>query len=360
MPKKSDFTPEQLDKLRHKCRTDLFFLGRDILDKRFTEFTHRSVTDFFVKKDPSFETFREFAEQYELQKDRLLLLPRKSYKSTIKVLDNVQYTLCWPDISILVITAANKLATSFVGEYQNYFVVRKSERDEQGVLSGGEPTFFQELLWDFCITESETKKGEFISPARKVFSKEPTIGALSVEQSGSGWSSDIVDFDDVLSDDNTETGQQLEKLEKRIAMATNLRKKYGFRHIVGTRYNPLDAYGNLAAANGIKDLYGEYETEDFKYQCKPCWWLKDQPFKQPEYDTWVPNAADVTLFFPEDLTFKVLAKELKEQPETFFSQELNDPVEASGVQFTEDLVRSCFIDHSNLPKVGNISRAIAR
>jgi hypothetical protein len=60
------------------------------------------------------------------------------------------------------------------------------------------------------------------------------------------------------------------------------------------------------------------------------------------------------LFFPEDLPFRFLAKELKEQPETFFSQELNDPQRASNVQFTEDLIRSCMVDHSAVPKSGDI------
>lgn len=351
----SEFTPSQIEGIRQRCKTDLWFLAKDVLGKNLQEFTHRQVINFFVQKDPSFATFREFADQYTFQKDRLLLLPRKSYKSTLKVIDNLQWLLCFPDITIITLTAANKLASSFVQEFQNYFVVKGATRDKAGKMSGGEPTFFQQLFPEFCITEKESvKAGEFTSPARKVFSKEPTIGSLSIEQSGSGWSVDLLDFDDVLSDQNTATGLQLEKLAKAIDMATNLRKKYGFRTIVGTRYNPLDAYGNIAEANGVKQLYGSCDTPDLKYLCMPCWWLKDTDYIQPDYKNWVPNAADLTLFFPQDLSFKILAKELREGPDTFFSQELNNPVEAAGMQFTEDLIKSAFIDHTQLPKIGQV------
>ena len=354
-----DMSESAWDKLKMRCKTDLFFLGHDVLEKRFTERTHRAMCDFYVKKDPSYETFRHFADAYEGPKDRLQLVPRKAYKSTIKVIDNIQWHICWPDVSIMCMTATNGLASSFVSEFQSYLIVYKGERNPKtGRIEGGSPTLFQELFPEFCITEKESYLGgAFTSPARKRFSKEPTIGAISIQQSGSGWSCDLLDFDDVLSDDNTETGLQLEKLEKRIAMATNLRKKFGFRHIVGTRYHPLDAYGKLAESNGIVSVYGDFTTEHLAYLCRPCWWLKGQPYKQPEYKTWKPNPDDVELFFPEDLTFKIMAKELREQPEVFFSQELNDPIEAANVQFTEELVRSCFVDHTSVPKEGTIYMA---
>jgi hypothetical protein len=355
--RRGSFTTEQLDKMIRLCRTDLFFLAKDVMNKTFTEFTHRSVCDFYVKKNPYvYPTFREFADAYEGPKDRLMLLSRKGYKSTAKIIDNVQWVICWPDISILTLTAEKGLARAFVEEFQHYFIVKRAERNpETKNLEGGDPNIFQELFLEHCITEKEaTSSGNYETPARKKFTKEPTIGALSIQSSGSGWSCDIEDFDDVLSDDNTETGLQLEKLENRIAMATKLKKPYGFRHLVGTRYDPNDAYAHIAEANGVKELYGEFETPTFKYMCKPCWWLKGKPYMQPDYSTWKPAQEEMDLFFPEDLPFKVLAKELRENPEVFFSQMLNDPIEAAGVTFTEELIRSCFVDHTQLPKRGNV------
>jgi predicted phage terminase large subunit-like protein len=98
-------------------------------------------------------------------------------------------------------------------------------------------------------------------------------------------------------------------------------------------------------------LYGDADVEGLKYMCRPCWWLKGQPYKQPDYKVWVPNAADVDLFFPEGSGFAALKKKMK-NPATFFSQQLNSPLEAAGLSFTEEMMTSCFIDHKALPKRG--------
>src|ERR1035437_6861685 len=242
-------------------------------------------------------------------------------------------------------------------EFQSYFVVKGGTRDgEYGPTSrvvGGDPTLFQRMFPEFCIVEKECSS-EFISPARGKYSKEPTIGALSMEQAGAGWACDIIDFDDCIGEKNTKTGMRLEDLEKGIAMYSKLKMNYGFRHIVGTRYNPADPYGLLAEANGITDIYSNHDDlPELRYLGRPCWWLHNQPYKQPDYKTWIPNEADVDLFFPEDLPFRFLAKELREQTATFFSQELNNPILASNVEFTDDLIRSCMVDYSALPKSGD-------
>jgi hypothetical protein len=47
------------------AKTDLYFLGKDVLGKDFVEHPHRAMCDFYVKKDPSFKTFKEFALQFQ-------------------------------------------------------------------------------------------------------------------------------------------------------------------------------------------------------------------------------------------------------------------------------------------------------
>src|SRR3569832_2052208 len=101
--------------LQYLCQTDLFFLAKEILGYRdVTEETHREVADTFLKKDPK----RSIREQADPCHVRLLLLPRGTFKSTFNICDTVQYIICWPDIAILVLTAANSedspLADAFV------------------------------------------------------------------------------------------------------------------------------------------------------------------------------------------------------------------------------------------------------
>jgi hypothetical protein len=353
-------TEEQRAKLRYKCQTDLFFLGKDVLKKDFTEYTHKPMCEFYVQKDPSFKTFKKFALAYKGSHDRIQLVQRNSYKSSIKVIDNVQWIINWPEIRILTCTADKDLSAAFIDEMIRYFTVQgKAERNpETGLLEGGNPTAFQELFPEHCITESEARAGEFETPARRfipkeLIFKEPTAGTLSMDASSSGWHCDVEDFDDPISDRNSETGNQLEKLEHRIDMITELLMGYGFRHFVATRYDSHDPYVKLLHSRGIKELYGNYESDGLKAMMLPCWWLKGHPYSQPDYKTWIPNEDDVDLHFPEGCPFSVLRKKMK-KPKTFSSQQLNNPTQVIDVQFTRELLLSCIIDHTALPKEGTV------
>lgn len=362
MPRERKSTPskEMVAKLRLQCQTDLFFLGKSVLKKDFTEGTHRAMCDFYVKKDPTFKTFKEFAKQYQGPRDRIQLVPRETYKSSIKVIDNVQWIICWPEIRILTCTSTDDLSGAFIDELVGYFTVRGNARRNPatGLLEGGSPTAFQELFPEHCVSEQEARAGEFETPARagvarELIYKEPTAGTLSMTSSSSGWHCDVLDYDDPVSDRNSETGTLLEKLDNRISMIFELLMNYGFRHVVGTRYNPHDPYAKMAEDHGITELYGDFERDGLKYMCRPCWWKKGQPYLQPDYSQGCPAEEEVDLFFPEGAPYLALKKKFK-KAQTFFSQQLNDPQKASSVEFNGDMIRACMVDHSALPKSGMI------
>src|SRR5580765_251310 len=121
-------TAEQKLKLRYKCQTDLWFLCNDVLDayhgNRFSEVPHKSMCEFYVKKDPSFSNFQAFAKGYSDSHDRIMLVPRQTRKSGIKIIDNVQWIINWPEIRIMTCCATNDLATAFINQLTHYFTVK--------------------------------------------------------------------------------------------------------------------------------------------------------------------------------------------------------------------------------------------
>src|SRR5258708_44814 len=154
----------------------------------------------FVQKDPS-----KSIPQQDRIKERLLLYPRGSYKSTLNICDCVQWIICFPDIRILVLTGADDLATAFVDELKDYFVL------------DGEPTIFQELFPELCIeAKQKGNQGEFWAPvgptARMRKTKEPTVFASSIMANNSGWHVDVMKPDDVVTDRNSETISELTKI----------------------------------------------------------------------------------------------------------------------------------------------------
>ena len=67
----------QMMSLSLMCKTNGMFLGREVLNRDFTFFTHGPVFDLFVQKDP-YKTIVQQDLQYKI---RLLEMPRGSYKS---------------------------------------------------------------------------------------------------------------------------------------------------------------------------------------------------------------------------------------------------------------------------------------
>src|SRR5580704_16707178 len=74
--------------LRYRCQTDGFWLAREILGYRYFAECHRELFStpekegFFVLKDPSAKSFKDFAEADKGLHDRLLFLSRGGFKST--------------------------------------------------------------------------------------------------------------------------------------------------------------------------------------------------------------------------------------------------------------------------------------
>ena len=83
----SDVHLKEALRYRFLAQTNLYFLCK-LLEKynRVTINTHEDICNkFFVQKDPSFATFEKFANQYTDLKERLLLVPRGGFKSSIDI-----------------------------------------------------------------------------------------------------------------------------------------------------------------------------------------------------------------------------------------------------------------------------------
>src|ERR1019366_192273 len=109
-------------RVRFMAQTNLFFLckflGYDaVSDSEYVwtdgtvHNTHEEIAnDFFVRKTPTVKTFEAFATAYIDKKERLLLVPRGGFKSTMDMTDCIQYICCWPEVTIMILTGVLGLA----------------------------------------------------------------------------------------------------------------------------------------------------------------------------------------------------------------------------------------------------------
>lgn len=379
-------TAEELLKYRFLAQTNLFFLCH-ILERynQTTLQTHEEICNaFFVQKDPTFTTFEKFATQYIDLKDRMLLVPRGGFKSSIDIADCVQWIICFPAITILILTGVYKLAGDFVGELRDHFLLEETgiTGPKDKVMFGprkmmdrtnGEwsNNLFQILFPEHCITPNDGGQFEFQTPASVSDGREPSVRAASIEQALSGMHFGVLKLDDVVNNENSLTGERIEKINKQISVNRAMLHPYGFMDVIGTWYDERDYYGivirqeeTFAVEDGLLDnIKGSVDSGRFnssvslKVYLRSAWWPTEQAAKQGKIEAEMVKA-DWDLWFPERLTYEFLVKEKKKDPDGFAIKYLNNPRVINRVKFPRELLLRRTIPHSQFPNQGIVVTAI--
>lgn len=345
--------------LRHKAQTDLFWLCnllgyRDLRGPRDWNGvqidTHEEICKFFVTKDPAFTDFKVFAESVKETHDRLLLVPRGGFKSSIHICDLVQWTVCFPDITALILTGVFSLAVDFVGEYARHFVLEEDGNPK--TLKDGKPSLFQILFPEHCIKPTEFKRDEFTTPARRANLKEPTVRAAGIEQNLSGWHFDLLDLDDVVTNENSLTQTRMQAVNKQINVNKAMMNPYGFFTKIGTWYDVADTYGLDIKAEEL--LRQEGKEPSIKILLRAALWLKPESLAKGITDD-TAKEDDYILWFPERLAYDFLMKEKRRDQESYAIKYLNNPLAAHQVKFPRELMIGRTID--TLPQSGVVFQA---
>src|SRR5262249_1597503 len=83
----------------------------------WSEKVHRPICErMFIQKDPD----KSIGEQSEA-KQRLYLDPRNHFKTTIDIVDMVQWILAFPDVRILIASGTRDNAQKMLGSVKNHF-----------------------------------------------------------------------------------------------------------------------------------------------------------------------------------------------------------------------------------------------
>lgn len=365
---------ESFIRLRFLAQTNLFFLCHLLESyKDTTEYTHEEIcNDFFVAKDPTFKTFKDFADQYKDLKQRLLLVPRGGFKSSIDIADCIQWIVCFPEITILILTGVYDLAGSFVGELRSHFkltqtglIVNKKPQYSTKKMVDGTYSFFQVLFPEHCIKENEGTELEFDSPASPHIYKEPTVKAAGIEQALSGFHFCILKLDDVVTNENSLTLERMIKVNKQISIDNAMLHPFGFFDVIGTWYHEADYYGitikqeeeaakeenRIAEVSG--DVFGGVFNSKINWiiYLRACWWPKPEAKNKIEEEL---LEQDMILWFPESLTYKLLKQKQKGDLEGFAIKYLNNPRKAHSVKFPRDLLVRRVIPATMLPPTGMV------
>ena len=361
---------------RFMAQTNLFFLCKllekykDTTDREYvwtdgkTHNTHEEICNaFFVRKNPTFQTFKDFAGQYIEEKERLLLVPRGGFKSSIDMADCVQWIISFPEVTILVLTGVLSLANDFVGEIKGHFTLeeggttdifsKKNLRPRR--MNDGTLSLFQVLFPEHCIPADDGKSFEYQTPAVSVVEKETTVFAASIEQNLAGWHVCVLKLDDVVTEENSQTVDRMKNINKKVSIDRAILHPFGFYDKIGTWYDSEDTYGQ-DIKNRDKYLT---EGEDFpmKVYIRAAWWANDAAKKlgkiedemlESDYDLWFNEPGN-----PHSLTYEKLRYLRKTDP-WFAIKYLNDPTQLHVIKFPRELLVRRTVNAAELPGTGMI------
>lgn len=367
---------------RFLAQTNLYFLCK-LLEKysQVEPKTHEDICNrFFVAKDPTFPRFEKFALQYSEVKDRMLLVPRGGFKSSIDIADCVQWIICFPEITILILTGVLQLAKDFVSELRQHFTMEETTEIDATtnkalfgprMLMGRESgewsaSLFQVLFAEHCVRSIDGKETEFQTPAGGD-EKEPTVRAASIEQTLSGFHFGVLKLDDVVTNENSLTVTRLQAVNKQISINRAMLHPYGFMDVIGTWYDEQDYYGvtikqeekfaeeegRIAGITGSVDS-GIFESNVYvKVYLRSAWWPTEEAKKLGKIEDEMTKA-DWVLWFPERLPYEFLIRERKIDPDGFPIKYLNNPRRLHQVKFPRELLIRRTIPHNQLPPQGFI------
>ena len=161
--------------------------------------------------------------------------------------DCVQYIICWPEVTILVLTGVLALANDFVGEIKGHFTLEEGTAKDfhPRTMSDGLPSLFQVLFPEHCIPTDDGRQSEYQTPAVSIVLKEPTVFAASIEQNLTGWHVGVLKLDDVVTNENSQTVDRMKNINKQVSINQAMLHPYGFYDLIGTWYDVEDVYGQV-------------------------------------------------------------------------------------------------------------------
>ena len=378
---------KQLVLYRFMAQTNLYFLCHLLESYNSTTVnTHEEICNsFFVPKDPTFITFDHFADQYPDLKQRMLLVPRGGFKSSLNMADCVQWIICFPAITIAILTGVLRLAVDFVGEVKAHFTYTENGTDSKGKALYGvrqimdkqtgewSDSLFQVLFPEHCLSPIEGNQLEFQTPAAEE-KKEPSVRAASIDQAIAGSHFNVLKLDDVVTNENTKTETRIKDTNKQISINNGLLNPNGFYDVIGTWYDEKDYYGvtikkiekrakdegMLGSIQGTVDSGRFNANLSFKIYLRACWWPTLAAEKAGKIEEEMTKQ-DWVLWFPERLSYEFLTNKQKDDSDLddedgdtgyFAIKYLNNPRKANRVKFAKELLERRTIPHTQFPGQG--------
>lgn len=308
-------------------RRDLWFLASKILTRVYPDLrahVHQPMCDFFVHKDPA----KPFVIQ-DFDKNRLLLDARGHFKTTINLIDCMQWLLAFPNITMCLFSGTEELTARMVSEIKAHFL-----------LNGD----FRELYPDWvphARVSEFGERGSFTLPNRTQIRREPSLSITTLKSTRAGGHYDVQKYDDIVHERNSATAKLSQDTQRQWSLTQPLLNPGGYRDLIGTLYSYDCLYMPLLEKKqGWKIMVrGALERKPDRPLFHP------QAIRFPERFCVDQNEA------PEKLNLQQI---WRDDPELFAAQYMNDPQSLASDQFALPRLRAHVTDKRDIPSTVNL------
>lgn len=315
--------------LRQRCRTDLLFLAKEILNyKDIDDKFHGEVmsklqqfkggTDVFSDSG-IFQSYTPACSIYELEGSRrnLYIDFRGSFKTTVlTICHTIQWVLNYPDIRILVCHSINGIAEDILCEIKGHFQYNND---------------FRYLFPEHC--PSPKKAGEFGNMqefntlARKVILKDPTVRASSVESTQAGSHMEVIKCSDIVNKENVGTPDAIRKIKRAVSQLHYLldRPHLAWIDIEGTLYDFSDTHSSIITEEEKRRKEAKNRNQEYK----PVWSIHQRGIRDEDGKPVWPGR------FPEE-AIEAIRNDPTMTTSEFCTQYLSKIVSGESQYFNED------------------------
>lgn len=279
---------EKLKEIVWKAKNDFYFFCKEILGfQDLRKDPHKELCDVLIKGK---------------KRKSLVLMPRGSFKSTVVTTGYALWSIVKnPNVRILISSETQRNSIKYVKEIKAHL-----ESNQK----------LKQIFGNFASAENTWRDNEFIVSKRTFPKKEPTIMASSLEkQTIVGLHFDIIILDDVVSRNNINTKEQIQKTIDHYRLLLSVLDPGNDKRLVmvGTRWSWVDLYG---------------------------WILEGEERSQFEVFTRQAINKDGSLLLPDRLTKEFLEEQRKTQGEFIFNcQYLNQAVAGDTATFRPDHIQ---------------------
>lgn len=303
----SDVDNKHILALQEQIRKNLAFRDQVLREKSVDNLWvfNRYILDVERDKQPLGTFHKELCQFVEEEKTvkKLGLLPRGHLKTTLTTIGYLtQQIVKNPNVRILILSGTWQLAVDSLSEIKRHITANQNILRIWGNLAEGNTEWSQDR-----ITLTRTNHNV----------KGPTVWAAGIESNLIGSHPDIIVMDDIVTRENTETLEQIDKVKLRYKDALDLLEPRGQLIIIGTRYTYNDFYSWIIEKNE--------KNNNFRIMKKRAF-IGDMQTGQ-----------DFQALWPEKFTREELLERLQEKgPYEFYSQYCNEPTSAEDADFKKE------------------------